>query len=269
MKQSEFSKRMKAYEAVEEHLLTEHMPVIVRLDGRAFHTFTKGLRKPFDEMFNDAMVYTMKSLCENITNCIFGYTQSDEITLIVYNHNEEAQPWFNNRLQKIVSVVSSMATNFFNKCIVNTLYHNLVEKKQTLSDEDYDDLRKWENKPFTATFDARAFNIPVDDVINNIIWRQRDAIRNSINALAQSQFSHKELVGKNITEMKTMLLEQKGIDWYNLPNRFALGVSCYLDTVEVETAHGKVNRQKWAVDYVMPLLDCDNEYLNKFLRKEN
>ena len=108
--------RMKTYEYVTRTYLTRRMPVIIRLDGKAFHTFTRGLKKPFDEIFVKAMQDTMKHLCENVQGCVLGYTQSDEITLVLVDyHDRDTSAWFDNNIQKMASVSASMATMAFNQ----------------------------------------------------------------------------------------------------------------------------------------------------------
>lgn len=245
--------RMKEYEYVTDIKLIKNMPVIIRLDGRAFHTFTKGLKKPFDNVFNDCMVFTMKYLCENINNCVFGYTQSDEITLVLFAKDDNSETWFGNRLQKVVSISSSMATLAFNKKFL-----------ECCNDQKQDILSQ---KLFMAMFDARAFNIPIEDVVNNIIWRQNDATKNSINSVAQANFSFKELQGKKCSEMQDMLMLQKEINWNNTPTMFKRGCCCIRKEVEVVTPNGKTNRNKWIIDYEMPILSQNKEYLERLLKE--
>lgn len=117
MDNSDLAKRMKEYESVSKTKLIRRMPVIIRIDGRAFHTFTKGFQRPFDEVLIKSMQDTMKYLCENIQNCALGYHQSDEITLLLVDYKElDTSPWFDNEVQKICSITASMATMVFNKC---------------------------------------------------------------------------------------------------------------------------------------------------------
>lgn len=241
--------RMKEYEAVTDIKLIKKLPVIVRLDGRAFHTFTRGLDKPFDMDFYKLMKNTMLYLCENISNCVFGYTQSDEITLVLYDKDIDTEPWFDNRLEKIVSISASLATLAFNQ--------NLIEVAKTVD--------KFDRKLFKATFDARAFNVPVHEVVNNIIWRQQDATKNSINSVAQANFSHKELQGKNGSEMQDMLFLQKGINWNDTPTKFKRGICCIRKPMEIETPNGKAIRNKWFVDEEMPIISQNKEYVERLL----
>lgn len=248
--------RMKEYEAVTDLKLIKGLPVIIRLDGRAFHTFTEGFHKPFDVVFNDCMTKTMKILCESVSNCVFGYTQSDEITLVLYEKDEKSEPWFDNRLQKLVSLTASIATLAFNEELYN--YYN--DQQEEIIPH---------NKLFKATFDARAFNIPKDDVVNNLIWRQNDAAKNSINSVAQAHFSHKELQGKNGSQMQDMLMLQKQYNWSkDTPTRFKRGSACIKQEVEIETPQGKTIRTKWVIDNEMPMLVAEKSYLENLLRRD-
>jgi len=246
MKNKTLGERMKEYEAITDTKLINKLPVIIRLDGRAFHSFTRGFQKPFDDTLNDIMGNTMLFLCENISNCIFGYTQSDEITLVLYNPNIDSEPWFDNRLEKIVSLSASLATLAFNKY--------LIEK------ENIDERKLWK-----ATFDARAFNVPVFEVVNNIIWRQQDATKNSINSVAQANFSHKELQGKNCSEMQDMLMLQKGINWNDTPTKYKRGMSCIRKLLDIETPNGVVQRNKWVIDEEMPIISKNKNYIEDLL----
>lgn len=174
----EFGNRMKEYENKARIYLEPKTPVIIRIDGKAFHTFTRGFQKPFDEVFMEAMRETMKYLCENIQGCVFGYTQSDEITLVLIDYqNENTSPWFNYNIQKCCSVAASMATMKF-----NTVFESLamMESSRDQSDRDakINGIRLKAIKK-GAMFDARVFNMPRDEVANCILWRQADAARNS------------------------------------------------------------------------------------------
>ena len=264
--------RMKEYEEVTNFRLTNKIPVIIRLDGRSFHTFTKGFKKPFDDMFAHCMEVTMKRLCEEISGCIFGYTQSDEITLVLIddkNNKGESNPWFDNRVQKIASVSAGMATLYFNEAFEKalSLYDQFVFSENACW-EDEEDFRFRERKKHTATFDSRVFNIPENEVLNNLIWRQNDATKNSINSLAQSHFKHRELQNKTTSEMQNMLLTQKSINWNDTPTRHKRGCSCVKVPTEVQTPHGVVIRNKWVIDKEMPILTQNPDYINN-LFKEN
>ena len=227
--------RMKGYENITRNHLISRMPVILRLDGRAFHTFTKGFDKPYDITFAKAMELTMKYLCENIQGCVFGYTQSDEITLVLVDYQGlNTSSWFDNNIQKMVSVAASMATLEFNRKFSELML-------------DYSKMG--------ATFDCRAFNVPKEEVTNCVLFRQNDAIRNSIQALGQAYFSHKELHGKNTEDIITMVKEKTGILWNKLPIEQQRGMCCIKD----DEGH-------WVVDYNIPIFKGEGrEYIEKLI----
>lgn len=191
MKKDDLGNRMKEYyENRTKQFLPRRTNTILRLDGKSFSQFTKGFERPFDDKLINAMNETTKFLCENVQGCIFGYTQSDEITLILQDYEKlTTDAWFDGNIQKITSVSASMATAKFNEVIA-------IDKM--------------------AFFDSRVFTIPQnEEVLNALIWRQQDSVRNSISMVAQSLYSHKELHGKSSNEMQEMIF-QKGQNWNNL-----------------------------------------------------
>lgn len=237
--------RMKEYEAVSNNKLVRRMPVIVRIDGRAFHTLTRGLKKPFDLNFIAVMEQTMKELCENVGNCVLGYVQSDEITLVLIDYKDiETQPWFDNRVQKIASVCSSIAATAFNKHL-----YNLIQDLE--SDEE---INLFTKKLFKATFDARAFNVPQYEVTNNLIWRQQDATRNSILSLAQSLYPHKQIEGIKCNELQNKMLTEKDVNWNNLETKLKRGSCCIRD-----------DEGKWFIDYNIPIFTENRDYIEKLI----
>lgn len=194
--------RMKRYEYVSRNYLTRRVPVIIRIDGKAFHTFTKGMRKPFDRVLMSAMQETMRFLCANIQGCVFGYTQSDEITLVLTDYASiRTDAWFGYNVQKMCSIAASMATLAFNKAFA----------EQTEKEDSGIDLSVYRRKFQTAMFDARAFTVPLDEVCNCLIWRQQDATRNSIEAVGQANFSQRELHGKNCNKIQDMLWKERNM----------------------------------------------------------
>jgi tRNA(His) 5'-end guanylyltransferase len=201
-------------------------PVAIRIDGKAFHTFTRGFAKPFDEVLGNAMVRTMEHLCKNIQGCVFGYTQSDEITLLLIDYQTfETDAWFDYEVQKMCSITASMATLAFNTFFENEVdkfYYNHVKPGDPLV-EYYQVYRDAQYKG--AMFDARCFNIPKEEACNLIYWRQLDATRNSIQMVGQANFSHKELQGKSCNDIQDMLHEQRGINWNEYPIRWKRGVA--------------------------------------------
>lgn len=197
MRNDSLGDRMKSYEGVYSTKLPNRLPVIIRVDGRAFHTLTKklGLIKPFDACFIDIMNETAKYLCENISGAQMAYVQSDEISILIKNYtNLNTQPWFDNKIQKMVSLSASLATAKFNE-LIKIRYLNYSG-----------------NLP---TFDSRVFILPTSDVCNYFIWRQQDCTRNSIQVLARSMYSHKECDNKNTSQLQEMTFV-KGCNWNDL-----------------------------------------------------
>ena len=248
---SSLGDRMKQYEAVSKSCLIRRMPVIIRLDGCHFHTFTRGFEKPFDELLMCSMIRTMKYLCQNIQGCVFGYTQSDEISLILVDYKKlNSSAWYDNEVQKMCSVAASLCTLKFNEVFREEVCKYFADKKECL-------LAAYNKALKTgAVFDCRAFNVPKDDVCNCIIWRQQDATRNSIQALAQSVFSHKELHGLSCDKLQDKLFLERGINWNDLETYKKLGTACYNRGEE---------HSDWVVDYNMPILIQDNDYINKHI----
>lgn len=191
--------RMKLYEQMEAgRKLMPGLPICIRVDGRAFHTFTRGMKRPYDPEMSSAMIYTMKKLVEETDACI-GYVQSDEISLVL---SDQKAPMFDGKIAKLNSVIASMATAYFNEYIHNkTSYYD---------------------KPL-AFFDCRCWNVPNRiEAVNNILWREFDATKNSISMAARSVYSDKQLLGKHSAEKQDMLME-KGINWNDYPTYFKRG----------------------------------------------
>lgn len=253
MRKSNLGNRMKEYENVSKTKLIKRMPVIIRLDGQAFHTFTKGFNKPFDKILIKTMQETTKYLCENIQNCVFGYTQSDEITLVLVDyHDINVSTYFDNEVQKLCSITASMATMFFNKIFTILVTEYILLHPNSKLNNIY--TRKL-NK---AIFDSRCFNIPVDEVTNLIYWRQLDAITNSILSVGQANFSSQELQYKSCNEIKQML-KQKNINWDRLPVHYQRGTA--FKKVELSC-----NKYGWIIDKEMPVLYGDKrEYLENII----
>lgn len=261
MKHDDLGDRMKKYESVTRSSLVPRTPVIIRLDGKAFHTFTKGFKKPFDEVLVKSMQNTMKYLCENIQGCVLGYTQSDEITLVLVDYQKlNSCPWFDYNVQKCASISASMATMAFNNWFAANItkweeekfpvdYLGYLQrsadeklKRDLLLQETYNrSIRKG------AMFDARCFNIPKEEVCNNILWRQNDATRNSIEMVGQAYFSHSELHLKSCNEIQDMLFTQHGINWNDYQTHLKRGSCCIKKPVEGS------DRSKWTIDTEIPI----------------
>lgn len=270
MTRDNLGNRMKAYyEEVPNLKLTRKTPVALRLDGKAFHTLTRNFKKPYDEVFHNAMNQTMKYLCENIQGCVFGYTQSDEITLILVDYQTpETSAWFDYKVQKLCSIAASMTTMAFNRIFgdeVSEEFESMFEEflpngelNPNFNSKEVKKLVQAHNDALSkgAMFDARCFNIPKEEVGNLILWRQMDATRNSIQMLGRCYFSCKELQNKNCTQIKEMLLK-KGIDWDKEKNSFKWGTACYKVKGEPH--------DKWYIDENMPVLKEDWDFINRWV----
>lgn len=261
------------YENITRYYLTRRMPVIIRLDMKAGHTFTRGMKKPFDDIFVKTMQDTMKYLCENIQGCVLGYTQSDEISLLLTDYAElTTDAWFGNNLQKMCSVSASMATLAFNKAfndnIVKYIDNNLNADCGVAKDltEYTKILINARNKG--AMFDSRVFTIPKEEVCNALIWRQQDATRNSIQSVGQANFSQKELHGKSCNNIQDMLMLQKGINWNDYSTTLKRG-SCCIKTViqdpNVDIKDGAYPISKWVIDNEIPIFTQDRNYVEKLI----
>lgn len=273
--------RMKTfYEQVPKTRLMRRMPVVIRIDGKAFHTFTRGFKKPFDEILIKSMQRTMLYLCKNIQGCVFGYAQSDEITLILIDYQKlESCAWFDYEVQKMCSISASMATMAFNKYFAQEVDKWGAETfgyewyEGGTNDPEVINTPEWKlaGTYFKAIdngamFDARAFNIPKEEVCNLIYWRQLDATRNSIQMVGQSNFSHKELHGKSCNMIQDMLHEKKGINWNDFPTHQKRGSACKKVEQKVNTAGTIETISTWEVDLEMPLLKGeDREYVDKLV----
>lgn len=190
--QDQMGDRMKAYEAVTRSVLPPRSWTIIRVDGRAFHTLTRSADKPFDYHLMAQMTRTAEELCRQMSTSRFAYTQSDEISVLLAPFGEQTEPWFGGVVQKMASVSASIATMAFNR----------------------------EGRFSDAMFDSRVFTLPsAEEVRRYFEWRQADATRNSLQMLARAHFSHKQLHGKNSSQMQEMLWSEHGINWNDLnPN---------------------------------------------------
>jgi tRNA(His) guanylyltransferase len=183
--------RIKRYERCSDGSLTSNMPVFIRVDGRAFHTWTRGMQRPFDSQMVAAMVEAAILTSREMQGFKLGYVQSDEATFMLTDtENIESQPWFDNRLCKLVSISAALMSVHFNTQFAGS-------------------------GRSSAVFDSRAFNVPYEDAANVFVWRQRDWERNSIQMMAQAHFSHSQLQGKNHAELHEMLHEA-GLNWAKL-----------------------------------------------------
>ena len=276
----ELGKRMKEfYEQVPKTRLVRRMPIAIRIDGKAFHSFTKNFKRPFDDLLIECMQQTMKYLCENIQGCVLGYHQSDEITLILVDYkNLNSDAWFDAEVQKMCSISASMATMYFNK-----VFHEKVEsftddfyEAWNVAEADHKLLEAYQ-KALTrgAMFDSRCFNIPNEEVANLLYWRQQDATRNSVQMVGQANFSHKELHGKSCNMIQDMLLTHKDINWNNFPTYQKRGSCCVKAnttcTFAIENKDGTVTtgakeRPHWYIDKEIPIFKGEGrEYVEKLI----
>ncbi len=193
--------RMKGnYENRTRYKLTRRTPVIIRLDGKAFHGITKSLEKPFSHKFANAMARTAIDLCNEIQGAKCAYVQSDEISILLIDFDRlNTDAWFDYNIQKLVSVSASMASIFFAEELITGNF---------------------------AFFDSRTFNVPKEEVANYFVWRQKDWIRNSVSMLAQANFSHKQLQRKSQEDMKLMLLTID-VEWEKLSDMWKYGRFVY------------------------------------------
>lgn len=243
----ELGERMKGYYEDRTRL---HLPrrtyTIMRLDGKAFHTYTKGFKRPYDLNLMRIMDQTTIALCERIQGVKMAFTQSDEISLLLTDFDSiKTDAWFDGNVQKMASVSASIATAHFN----NGMY---------LDEDILAPMSK------VAYFDSRIFTVPdLNEVVNYFIWRQQDATRNSIQMGAQALYSQKQLNKKDTSELQELMF-QKGVNWNDYPVGFKRG-RMILKELKVEvpdTYHGveSVTRTKWA-SFEPPIFTQDKQFL--------
>ena len=271
MTKNNLGDRMKTYEGVTRTYLTRRTPVIIRLDGKAFHTFTRGFNKPFDNVLVKTMQDTMKYLCENVQGCVLGYTQSDEITLVLVDYKKlDSSAWFDNNIQKMTSISASMATLAFNKALEENVieysdnyYESECKKYEgTYEIPSFPNTEVYRKKYFSALFDSRVFNIPKEEVYNCLLWRQQDATRNSIQMVTQANFPHKQLMGKNCNQLQEMLWQEKQINWNDIPTHLKRGSCCIKANYTVNAGTEKESiRTRWEIDTEIPIFSANREYV--------
>ncbi len=214
------------YEEAYKIRMPSRLPVILRLDGKNFHSFTRKMERPFDEKFIDTMAELAKFLCEETHTAQIAYIQSDEISILLHNYKKlDTSPYFANEVQKIASISAGLASSWFTSAY----------QKQ-------------------AVFDARVFVLPEAEVVNYFIWRQQDASRNSIAMMAQSKFSPKQLHKKNTNEMQEMMFQKDGMNWNDLPTYKKRGICIF-----------KANDGGWEIDRDIPLFTENRNYIADLL----
>jgi tRNA(His) guanylyltransferase len=239
MKKDDFGNRMKEYENVFRQSLPRRLPVILRVDGCHFHSYTRGMAKPFDEQLTKALWETCIYIAKQIMGCKIVYQQSDEISILITNYDKlTTQSWFDNNIQKMVSVFASMVTAKFNE-----------------------EIRKYYPNKELATFDSRAWVLPHDEVTNYFLWRQQDATKNSISMIAQAHFPQKELQGFDGKQLQDKLFFERGINWNDLPIWQKRGVCI----TKQQFFKGEAQRSKWDVDFNTPIFSQNREYINHYV----
>jgi tRNA(His) guanylyltransferase len=239
---------MKVHERAALYTLPHRMPVIIRVDGKAFHTFTKEMKRPFDEDFETSMDIVALALCKEIGGAELAYVQSDEVSVLVHPYKRHAsQAWFGNEVQKMASVSAAIAAS----AITNETGR-------------------------TCAFDARVFVLPEAEVANYFVWRQQDATRNSVQMVARSLYSHAECHLKNQAALNDMMLA-KGVNWNNLPARHRRGRvvrraiaadSMTLTESSIELRAG-VLVDRWFLDLEPPIFSQRRGYIEHHLATDD
>ena len=268
------SDRMKEYENQTQNKLIKKLPVIIRIDGRGFSKFTRGFEKPFDKELSTIFQVVALELRKSVDNVKFIYSQSDELNLLLtdWDHSKEEDggridTWYDYRIQKIVSVISSETTAIFNKVLYSIIlqYKQLIDENNdmVLVDKDiYESKCKLLNKKlFGAMFDARVFNLPLDEVTNYFIYRQQDALRNSISGFAREYYTTKQLQGVNNTTKIEMVRNEYGIDFYDdIEQLQKVGFAVVTNLKANDTG-----KDKFELDTNIPLFKENRDYIEKYL----
>lgn len=267
MNKDSLGDRMKDYESRTGSHLMRRTYTIIRLDGKAFHTYTRGFKRPYDVGLMRIMDQTAQKLCESIQGAKMAYVQSDEISILLTDFETmHTDMWFDGNVQKMTSISASIATAAFN----NGMY---------LDEEILANMDK------VAYFDSRILQVPsANEVVNYMIWRQQDAVRNSIQMGAQSMYNHKELNKKNQSDLQEMMW-QKGVNWNDYPVGFKRGRIILKEEIknvkikkfDIETggldgksqtivSEGFINRKVWA-SFEPPIFTQDKEFLTDRIPK--
>lgn len=232
--------RMKRYEEASSIILPHRMPVIIRIDGKCFHSLLRRSEKPFDDFVMTCMDKIAYKLLEEIQGAVLAFVQSDEVSVLVVNYNKfDYEPWFSNKIQKLASISASIATAYFNQL--------------------------WSTKNESiAKFDARAFVLPKEDVNNYFIWRQQDIIRNAIQMVGRSVSSQKQLHGKSCKDIIDYLKEDRNFDYNTLSSHKRLGRVYTKEQVpfKLENKDEKVMRNMIVCSSDTPLFKADRDFVN-------
>jgi tRNA(His) 5'-end guanylyltransferase len=248
---SSLPERMAEYEQQFDYSIIRRVPLIVRVDGKNFSKYTRSIKtkKPFDEELSKAMATASQLTANKIDGCIFCFQQSDEASFVLINDQSlETTPWLGNRIQKVVSIVSSMFSVHFNSMMEEPAY-----------------------------FDARIFALPnMTEVANYLQYRQNDATRNSIQLAARYEVAKKlgknttlnKIQGLNSKQQQELLFQEAGINWNDYPIKFKRGIGIYKETYEKEIDGNKVIRSSWKIDESIPAFNSDKEFLAKILKRD-
>jgi tRNA(His) guanylyltransferase len=263
MSQDSLGDRMKSYEDCYRTTLPIRMPVILRIDGKAFHTYTQGCKRPVDPGLVECMNLTAIELCKKVQGCQIAYVQSDEISLLLTNYQEiDTQSWFDNNLQKMVSISAAIASVTF------TTNSDKIWGEDCVEGGDGYPICRDIIKP--AYFDSRAWVMPKEDVTNYFLWRQQDATRNSVQMLARTLYSHKQLENKSNPELQELCF-QKGVNWNDCPTSQRRG-RCIVKTKTMKEGKNpktgevfQAERTEWVVDNEIPIFSQDRLYLDKYV----
>lgn len=272
--------RMKGqYESRSQTHLPRRTYTLIRLDGKAFHTYTRGCDRPFDLALMEDMDLTAKALCEATQGCKLAFVQSDEISLALTDFDQrETQAYFDGNVQKITSITASIATAHFNQLRKQRALQ-VIPGARGLGRASADFAAIVHEQTQLAYFDSRAFVIPdYEEVLNYFVWRQQDATRNSILMAGQAQFSHRELERVNTKEIQERLFQEKGINWNDYPVGFKRGRVVVRREIEGpmsyvnpkgETIHVEnVKRHAWAIEEP-PIFSQDRAWFEPILPRLN
>ena len=245
--------RMKRYEETTRFTLPRRTYTILRVDGRAFHSFTRGLEKPYDKNFMQLMDVAAIALCEQISGSQFAYVQSDEISVLAVDFAAtDTQSWFDGNIQKWASIGASIATMAFN--------YGLMAMKGTSLAIDESPIAK---KQPMAVFDARVFIIPdLIEVENYFVWRQQDAERNSVMMLARAYASHKQLAGKNRAAQHE-IIHNAGDNWAKHPVEFKHGRVIRRAQNDAEKVGNRMTN--WIMDTKTPVFTKNRDYIRNLV----
>jgi tRNA(His) 5'-end guanylyltransferase len=260
--------RMKAnYEDRFRISLPRRTNTIIRIDGKAFHTYTRNLARPYDFELMSDMDETARYLCQNIQGAKFAYVQSDEISILLTDYDDiKTEAWFDGNIQKMASISASLATAKFNNLrLQRACYqYDLEYPYKAIEDSQIADCT-------LALFDSRVFVIPdIVEVHNYFIWRQQDATRNSIQLAGQAQFSPKELNGRSCDNIQEKLFSEKGINWNDYPTGAKRGRAIVKRIEQVQSPINPsemVYRSSWVIDSQIPIFTQNRDYLISHTQK--